>query len=144
MPTNEVTPNAIRARKLLIGGLVGGHLAGLAAVLASWGWSGALAAASAAVAAAVTLVFFTIGQAVQLAVAEASARLVLVAALASYFVRVTALGLLLMVVLGEPERFGGLDAVAVVAATIAVVVGWLAGEIRAYSLLRIPVFDSMR
>ena len=138
----EPGPNAVRARRLLLGGLAGGHLAAVLAVLGCGIGGGLVAGASAAVAAVTTLAFFTIGQGVQVLVAEAPPKQVLLAALASYGVRVSALGLLLMLALSHPERLGQLQPVPVVIGTIAVVIGWLAGEIRVHSRLRIPVFDS--
>ena len=136
----EPGPHAARARRLLLGGLAGGHLAAVLVVLGCGIVGGLVAGASAA--AVTTLAFFTIGQGVQVLVAEAPPKQVLLAALASYGVRVSALGLLLMLALSHPERLGSLQPVPVVLGTIAVVIGWLAGEIRVHSRLRIPVFDS--
>lgn len=132
---------AVRARRLLLGGLVGGHLGALVVTAAFWLAAGPASGLSAAVAAVVTLAFSTIGQAVQVVVADADARLVLVASLGSYVLRVSVLGLLLVVVLQNAPRFTAVDPVAVVVATIVVVITWLAGEFRVYSRLRIPVFD---
>jgi hypothetical protein len=141
-PARQPGANQLRARRLLLGGLAGGHLTAVVAVVACWVAGGLLAGVSAALGAFVTLAFFTIGQGVQVLVAEAPPKQVLLAALASYGVRVSALGLLLMLALAHPERLGALQPVPVVIGTIAVVVGWLAGEIRVHSRLRIPVFDS--
>lgn len=96
---------------------------------------------SAAVAGVLTIAFFTIGQAVQVLVADAPAKKVMIASLASYGGRVTALGLLLMLALSNSERVALLDPVAVVITTIAVVFGWLGAEFWVYSRLRIPVYD---
>ena len=133
--------NSARARRLLAGGLLGGHLGGFLVSAGFWLAVGQAAGASAAVGAVVTLAFFTIGQAVQVAVADADPRLVLVASLGSYVVRVSVLGLLLVLALRHASRFSAVDSVAVVAATIVVVVTWLAGEFRVYARLRIPVYD---
>lgn len=134
--------SAVRARRLLVGGLVGGHVGALVVSLAFWLGAGPEAGVSAAVAAVVTLAFSTVGQAVQVIVADADPRIVMVAALGSYVLRVSVLGLLLVVVLQNAGRFAAVDPVAVVAGTIVVVMTWLAGEFRVYSRLRIPVFDA--
>lgn len=136
------SPNRARAQRLLAGGMVGGHLAGVVVVAATWAVAGPPAGASAAVAAVIVIAFMAIGQGVQLIVADASPNAVLVASLASYTVRVSLLGVLLMTVLGNTERFAMLVPFGFAVATIVVVIGWLAGEFRAYSKLRIPVFDS--
>ena len=140
-PRRALSATAERARRLLVGGLVGGHVGALGVTAAFWWGAGTEAGVSAAVAAVVTLAFSTIGQAVQVAVADADPRLVMVAALGSYVLRVSVLGLLLVVVLQNAERFAAVDSVAVAGGTIVVVLTWLAGEFRAYSRLRIPVFD---
>lgn len=132
---------SVRARRLLVGGLVGGHLGAFVVTVAFWLAGGPNAGIWAAVAAAVTLAFSTIGQAVQVIVADADARVVMVASLGSYVLRVSVLGLLLVIVLQNAPRFVALDPVAVVVGTIVVVITWLAGEFRVYSRLRIPVFD---
>ncbi|MCB0912834.1 MAG: hypothetical protein KDB60_14575, partial [Propionibacteriaceae bacterium] len=87
------------------------------------------------------IAFFTIGQAVQVLMADADPRRVLFASLVSYAVRIGALAALLGVALANRERLAGLEPTAVAVSTIVVVVGWLAGEIRTFMRLRIPVFD---
>jgi hypothetical protein len=133
--------NVQRARRLLAGGAAGGHAALLTCVGIFLVAGGRNAALSAAVAGVVTIAFFTIGQAVQVVVADAPARRVLVASLASYLLRVTALGGLLMLALASADRIAWLEPLPVAVTTIAVVVGWLALELWTYSRLRIPVYD---
>jgi len=137
----ELSPNRRRAQQLLVGGAAGGHLALLLAVLGFAVARGLPAALSAAVAGIVTIAFFTIGQAVQVLVADAPARRVLIASLASYGLRVSVLGGLLMLALANSARIAWLDPIAVAVSTIAVVVGWLAAELWTYSRLRIPIYD---
>ncbi|MGC3993262.1 MAG: hypothetical protein QM779_03900 [Propionicimonas sp.] len=135
------SPNVLRARRLLAGGAIGGHVA-LAVCVVGFGVSGGtLSAVSAAIAGILTIAFFTIGQAVQVLVADAEPGRVLLAALLSYAGRMGVLGVLLALALANRERLAGMDPVAVVVTTIAVVAGWLAAEIRVFARLRIPVFD---
>ncbi|MDQ7993465.1 MAG: hypothetical protein REI45_12410 [Propionicimonas sp.] len=136
------SPNRRRAQRLLAGGMAGAHVAALVVVAVAWILAGTVAGVSAAIAAVVVIAFMAIGQAVQLIVADARPKVVLIASLASYAIRVSLLGVLLVVVLGSAERFAVLHPVAVAVATIGVVLGWLVGEFRVYSRLRIPVFDS--
>ena len=79
---------------------------------------------SAALAGILTIAFFTIGQAVQVLVADADSRTVLVAALASYIGRVVGLGALLALALANADRLRAMDPVAVAVSTIVVVLGW--------------------
>lgn len=133
--------NVLRAQRLLIAGLVGGHVAAFTAVGLFWAFAGPDAGVTAAIAAAATIAFYAIALASQLIVADAAPKVVLFAWLASYLLRVTVLGLALAFTLTQAERFAWLDPVALVVTTIAVVLGWLGFELHAYSKLRIPVFD---
>ncbi len=135
------SPNVQRARKLLFGGLIGGHVAWAACVVGFGVAGGPRAAASAALGGVLAIAFFTIGQAVQILMADADPRRVLFASLVSYAARIGALGALLVVALANRDRLAALDSVAIAVGTIAVVVGWLTGEIRTFARLRIPVFD---
>ena len=137
----KVSPNVDRARRLLVAGAVGAHLV-LIVVVVIFGLSrGVSGAVSAAVAGIVTIAFFTIGQAVQVMVADAPAKKVMFASLASYGGRVTGLGLLLMLALDNAQRVEFIDPIAVFVATIAAVFGWLGAEFRAYAGMRIPIYD---
>lgn len=133
--------NVRRARTLLVGSAVGGHVAALVAVGAFLVARGPASGAWAALAAVVTLAFNIVGQGVQVVVADAPARTVFLAAMASYVLRVTVLGLLLQLVVINADRFVDLDPVAVVVTTITVVIAWLGTEFWVYSRLRIPVYD---
>lgn len=135
------SPNVLRARRLLAGGAVGGHVAMLTCVGVFLVIGGVPGAVSAAVAGVLTIAFYTIGQAVQVLVADADPRRVLVASLASYIGRVAVLGALLALALANRDRLSVMDPTAVVVSTIAVVIGWLGAESWVFSRLRIPVFD---
>ncbi len=137
-----LSPHTKRARQLLVGAAIGGHLAALTCVGAFLVAGGVASGVSAAVAGVVTLAFFTIGQAVQVMVADEPPRKVLFAAMASYAIRVSLLGLLLQLAMVNASRFEAMDAVAVVVTTIATVIVWLGTEFWVYTRLRIPVYDS--
>jgi hypothetical protein len=131
----------MRARRLLAGGAVGGHAALVSCVAAFAIAGGVPGAVSAALAGILTVAFFTIGQAVQVLVADADPRTVLFASLVSYIARVGGLGALLALALANADRFKAMNTTAVAVTTIAVVLGWLAAEIWVFSRLRLPVFD---
>jgi hypothetical protein len=135
------SPNVMRARRLLAGGAVGGHAALVSCVVAFGIAGGVRGAVSAALAGVLTVAFFTIGQAVQVLVADADPRIVLFASMVSYIARVGGLGALLALALANADRFKAMNTTAVAVTTIAVVLGWLAAEIWVFSRLRLPVFD---
>lgn len=136
-----MSPQRQRAWRLLRGGLWGLLGAAVPTLLLCGLLAGTAGLRSAAVAAAVVLAFFALGQTLQLAVADASPRIALVVALTSYVLRVVLLGVLLSAVLNSPVT-GGLHAGSLLGSTVAATLGWITGEVIAFTRLRIPVFES--
>lgn len=134
--------HVVRARKLLLGGLVGG-VAATVACLVGFGLAyGLPGLGSAALAAAMVLFFYVVGQLVMVAFADAGARTLLAVSMASYTGRVVALGLVLVIYNRYRESWPGLLPLVVFFSTVAVVLGWLAVEIFVFSRLRIGVYDT--
>lgn len=131
-----------RAHRLLAGGLLGGHVAAIVSVGAFCIAAGRDAGVSAALAAVGTMLFYTVGLAVQVATADAPPRTVFVASMVSYFGRVGLFGGILALAMANADAVTWLDQPAVVVTTIAVVIGWLAAELWMHSRLRIPVFET--
>jgi len=130
-----------RALRLLNAGLVGGHVA-LAVCLVVFGaLHGSYGALWALLSGLVTVVFFTIGQGIQVLVAEAEPKVVFAASMTSYVLRVAGLAGLLAWAQVWNGRLIGLDPIAVAVTVIAVVIGWLGCEIFVFTRLRIPSFD---
>ncbi|HHV21901.1 MAG TPA: hypothetical protein GXZ30_10270 [Propionibacterium sp.] len=130
-----------RARRLLAGGLMGAHVAALTCVGIFMIRDGLPGLASAGLAAAMVVLFYTVGQWVQVLVADAPAQTVFRASVLSYIARVTALGGLLFVYLGSATGGEGLLALPLIVTAVATVVGWITGEVIVFSKLRIPNFD---
>ena len=136
-----MTPQRQRAWLLLRGGLLGWLAATAPAVGLSWLFAGTNGLVAATGAACLVGLFFALGQSLQLAVADASPRVALFVALTSYALRVVLLGVVLSSALGNPDRTG-LDAGSLLWSTLAATVGWITGEVIAFTRLRIPAFDS--
>lgn len=130
-----------RARKLLLGGLVGGVAAAVLSMIGFGVGMGLRGLASAALASVMVLFFYSVGQLVMVRFADAGARLLLSVALASYTGRVLVLGLVLLLYARFADRFPVLPVV-VFLSTVAVVVGWLVVEVIVFSRLRISVYDA--
>ena len=141
-PRPPVSPATRRAHRLLAGGLFGGHMAAIVSVSAFWIAAGRDAGVSALLAAVGTLLFYTVGLAIQVATADAAPRTVFVASMVSYFGRVGLFGGVLALAMANADAVVWLDSTAVVVTTIAVVIGWLTVEVWVHSRLRIPVFDT--
>jgi hypothetical protein len=130
-----------RARKLLLGGLLGGVVAAVLCMVGFGIGMGLKGLASAALASVMVLFFYSVGQLVMVRFADAGARLLLSVALASYTGRVVVLGLVLLLYARFGEHLPVLPMV-VFLSTIAVVVGWLVVEVIVFSRLRISVYDT--
>ncbi|GAB3704117.1 hypothetical protein GCM10028815_13900 [Mariniluteicoccus flavus] len=122
-------------------GLAGAHVAAITCVGVFLVSDGARGAASAALAAGMVIFFYTVGQLVQVRYADAPANELMRVAVASYIVRVTALGGLLALYFAFGSEQNRLLGVPVAATAIATVVAWLAAEAYAFRRLRIPNFD---
>jgi hypothetical protein len=129
-----------RARKLLVGGLLGGVAAAVLSMLGFGLGMGVRGLASAALASVMVLFFYTVGQLVMVRFADAGARLLLSVAMASYTGRVVVLGLGLLLYSRHADRFPVIPTV-VFLSTVAVVVGWLVVEVLVFSRLRISAYD---
>jgi hypothetical protein len=134
--------HVVRARKLLLGGLVGGLTAAALSLVLFALLDGTRGLASAALAAAMVLFFYGVGQLVMVAFADAGARTLLAVSMASYTGRVVVLGLVLLVYNRRSDDFPELWPMAIFLTTVAVVAGWIAVEIWVFSRLRIGAYDT--
>ena len=141
-PADGPSVHVIRARKLLIGGAVGGMTASVVCLIGftiAYGMSGLI---SAALAAAMVLFFYGVGQYVMVLFADAGARTLLTVSMCSYTARVVVLGLVLVLYNAHHEAWPKLTPMVIFLTTIIVVVGWLAVEIFVFSRLRIGAYDT--
>jgi predicted permease len=138
----EPSIHVVRARKLLLGGLVGGLVAAVACLIVFSVVYGTAGLISAGLAAAMVLFFYVVGQLVMVMFADAGARTLLVVSMTSYTGRVVVLGLVLLLYSRYQQSWPTLEPMAIFFTTIAVVVGWLAVEIFVFSRLRIAVYDT--
>jgi len=140
-PARKSSVLQARAIRLLNGGLLGGHVA-LVICAATFGLlSGPYGLLWAVLSGLVTVVFFTVGQGVQVLVADADPKVVFAAAMTSYVLRVAGLAGLLVWAQAWRGRLIGLDPAALAVTAIAVVIGWIGMEIFVFTRLRIPSFD---
>lgn len=127
------------ARHLLLAGLVGGHVGLVGSTLLFAGIGGLHAAASAAVGSVIALLFFSLGQAVVLRYVERNGSGLLVAALASYGIRIS--GLAGALTIYEGSGLDILDRTATALAIVATVLLWTTAEVVAFARMRMPVYD---
>ena len=142
LPADGPSIHVIRARKLLLGGAVGGVTASVISLIGftiGYGTDGLISAGLAAV---MVLFFYGVGQYVMVLFADAGARTLLTVSLCSYTARVVIVGLVLVLYNRYYESWPTLVPMAIFVTTIAVVVGWLAVEIYVFSRLRIGAYDT--
>ena len=130
------------ARKLLLGGAIGGVAASLLCLVGFTIAYGMPGLASAALAAVMVLFFYGAGQYVMVLFADAGARTLLAVSMASYTTRVVLIGLVLVLYNRYYESWPTLVPMVIFVTTILVVVGWLAVEVFVFSRLRIGVYDT--
>lgn len=133
--------HVVRARKLLLGGLIGGVAATAVSLVLFGVLYGSGGVRSAALAAALVLFFYIGGQLVMVAFADAGARTLLAVSMASYTARVVILGLVLLGYQRNQSAWPTLVPLAVFITTVVVVAGWLIVEVIVFSRLRIEAFD---
>ncbi|WP_194793141.1 hypothetical protein [Raineyella fluvialis] len=140
-PSGRPHPGAstLLARRLLVVGMVGGHVGLLGSTIVFGALRGGVGAASAAVGAVIAILFFSLGQSVVLRYAEREGAALLVAALASYGIRVS--GLAGAVALYEKSGLALLDRTATALGIIATVLLWTTAEVVTFARMRIPVYD---
>jgi len=141
-PADGPSIHVIRARKLLLGGAVGGVGAAVMCLIGFTIGYGTTGLISAALAAAMVLFFYGIGQYVMVLFADAGARTLLLVSMCSYTARVVILGLVLVLYNAHREAWPTLQPMVIFVTTIIVVVGWLVVEVFVFSRLRIGIYDT--
>ena len=132
---------ASRARRLLIAGLIGAHAVGVPIVLGFGVIGGRPELASAGLGFALVVLFSTVGQLIMVRLAESRPQILMLGALASYLGRCALLTATIAWVWTQPGLLATLEPLALVASTIATVMGWLTAEIICFSRMRIPAYD---
>ena len=128
-PADGPSIHVIRARKLLLGGAVGGVTTAIMCMIGFAIGYGTTGLISAALAAAMVLFFYGVGQYVMVLFADAGARTLLTVSLCSYTARVVSLGLVLVLYNAHREAWPMLIPMVIFVTTIIVVAGWLIVEI---------------
>ena len=127
-PADGPSIHVIRARKLLLGGAVGGVTAASAVLDRLHDrLTARRGLISAALAAAMVLFFYGVGQYVMVLFADAGARTLLTVSMCSYTARVVILGLVLVLYNAHHEAWPTLIPMVIFVTTIIVVAGWLIG-----------------
>ncbi|HMQ66680.1 MAG TPA: hypothetical protein PJ992_10340 [Arachnia sp.] len=142
MAERVVTAATRRARQMMLGGMVFGHAVGLGVIGLALALGGPGAALTAALGFAAVVVFYTVGQALEVVASEMPTAHGLILVLASYAVRVIGIAGGLWFLLGLPQLAPHVSRPWLAASVAATVVAWVTGVVLVAARQRVPVYDS--
>lgn len=137
----RITAATRRARQMMLGGVVGGHVAGLTVIGLSLGIGGADALLTSALGFAAVVVFYAIGQALEVVASELDPMQGMALVLISYAVRVIGIAAGLWALFGLPAVAPRIVDGWLLLAVVATVLGWVSGVVLVASRQRVPVYD---
>ena len=141
MAERRVTGATRRARQMMIGGLLTGHAAGIAACGLALVTGSRAALIGAALGFAAVVIFCSVGQAVEVVACELEPIQGLGVVLASYAVRVVGIGAGIWFVTSHPRLGPETDRNWLAIAVIATVLAWTTGVVVVASRQRVPIYD---
>ncbi len=136
-----LTGAARRARQMMVGGLVLAHALGLGIFGLALVLDGTSAAMTVALGFAAVVIFFSIGQAIEIIACELDPVLGMGVALASYAVRVVGIGAGMWFLLGHPAVEPLISRGWLLLAVTGSVVAWVTGVVVVASRQRVPIYD---
>ncbi len=140
-PARVVSGAAQRARQMMVGGLVLGHAVGLGIFGLALVLGGGSAAITVAVGFAAVVIFFSIGQAIEIIACELDPVQGMGLALASYAVRVIGVGAGMWFLLGHPAVEPHIERGWLLLAVTGTVVAWVSGVVLVATRQRVPIYD---
>lgn len=136
-----VTAATRRAREMMIGGLIAGHIAGLTIIGLALALSGGGGALTAALGFAAVVIFYSIGQAIEVVASELEPFQGLGLVLVSYAVRVVGIAAGLWGLLSLPAVAPHISDGWLLLSVAGTVIAWVTGVVFVASRQRVPVYD---
>lgn len=127
---------------MMLGGLALGHVAGLTVIGCALAFGGAGAALTAALGFASVVVFYSIGQALEVVASELEAMQGMALVLVSYAVRVIGIAAGLWAILALPAVAPHIRGGWLLLSMSATVFAWVGGVVLVASRQRVPVYDT--
>ncbi len=140
MAERRTTGATRRARQMMLGGVAAGHAAGLV-VLGLAAATGTDALLTAALGFAAVVLFFSIGQAIEVVACELDPVQGMGLALASYALRVVGIAAGLWAILSLPALEGRVSDGWLLASVTVTVLAWITGVVLVASRQRVPIYD---
>ncbi len=140
-PARVVSGAALRARQMMVGGLVLAHAVGLGLLGLALALGGGSAAITVALGFAAVVIFFSIGQAIEIIACELDPVQGMGLALASYAVRVIGVGAGMWFLLGHPAVEPHIVRGWLLLTVTGTVIAWVTGVVLVASRQRVPIYD---
>lgn len=137
-----VTAATRRARQMMFGGLVLGHVVGITIIGLGLAIGGVNAALTAALGFAAVVIFYSIGQALEVVASELEAMQGMALVLVSYAVRVIGIAAGLWAILRLPAVAPRVEGGWLLLSIAGTVFAWVTGVVLVASRQRVPVYDS--
>ena len=142
MAERTVTAATRRARQMMVGGLVAGHVVGLTILGLALAIGGPGAALTAALGFAAVVIFYSMGQALEVVASELEPMQGMGLVLVSYAVRVVGIAAGLWFLLGLPQVAPHVSRGWLLLSIAGTVVAWVTGVVLVASRQRVPVYDT--
>lgn len=137
-----MTAATTRARQMMVGGLVGGHAVGLGILGLALAVGGPDAALTAALGFAAVVIFYAIGQSLEVIASELDLYQGFGLVMVSYAVRVIGIAAGLWFILGHPAVAPHVRGGWLLLSVTGTVVAWVAGVVIVASRQHVPVYDT--
>lgn len=138
----KVTAATLRARQMMLGGVVGGHLAGATVIGLALAIGGSDALLTSLLGFAAVVIFYAIGQALEVIASELEPMQGMALVLVSYAVRVVGIAAGLWYLLGLSSVAPRIRDGWLLLCVVATVLGWVTGVVLVASRQRVPVYDT--
>lgn len=141
-PRARVSGATKRAKEMMVGGLVLGHVVGVTIIGLGLALGGADAAITAALGFAAVVIFFSIGQWIEVIACELEPVQGMGLALVSYLVRVVGIGAGLWFILAHPAVAPHVSDGWLLLSVVGTVVAWITGVVVVASRQKVPIYDT--
>lgn len=141
MRERRITAATRRARQMMLGGLALGHAVGLTVVGLGLALGGPDAALTAALGFAAVVIFYSVGQALEVVASELEAMQGMALVLVSYAVRVIGIAAGLWAILNLPAVAPHIVDGWLVLSVAGTVIAWVGGVVLVAARQRVPVYD---
>lgn len=131
-----------RARQMMVGGLVLGHAAGITVLGLALVIGGGDAAITVALGFAAVVIFFSVGQFIEIIACELDPVQGMGLALVSYLVRVVGIGVGMYYILHNPAVAPHVEGGWLLLSMVATVIAWVGGVVLVASRQRVPIYDA--